>query len=398
MICGFELGSTGEFYALNGAGAANLTVQSSIVRTGSYALKSLPTSTDGGAQAVLARINSSGLVVADAKTIRFYLYVTGTGGKRLVAGTNTSSTTISGTTPPANCWFLYYTPSSGAWDLYTNTTSTSGTLQLNTGEWNMVEIVVNASGGNTATLLVNGLQVGSAIATAGAVGYLNLGHNSGTNTDAWYYDDVRTTTENSKVGEGRALILLPTADPGALNSWTNGGGGTTSIFQGVNNVPPIGAAASTDGTKIKNAASGGNLDYTPTMQTYIAAGVPVGSRINAVKAIINDGEEAGTATKVLQAWIASNPADTTGVSFNAGDDVGALGTFPTGWKTHWDTEPSNPTVTLTTAPTMTVRKVTSTTRVVDVDFMGIYVDYTPPNPLTGSSAPIANAFPQIVRT
>ena len=216
-----------------------------------------------------------------------------------------------------------------------------------------------------------------------------------------YFDDVMAcdTATLQFRGSSKQVILLPTADPGALNSWTNGGGGTTSIFEGVNNRPPVGAAASTDGIKIKNAASGGNLDYTPTMQTYIAAGVPVGSTVNAVMAICNDGEEASTATKVGSVWVASNPAQAAaGTSFDYGNDGGALGTFPTLWSVHRGPVAVAPSVTLATAPTMTVRKTTSTTRVVDVDFMGIYVDYTPPAPLTGSSAPIANAFPQIVRT
>lgn len=181
------------------------------------------------------------------------------------------------------------------------------------------------------------------------------------------------------------ILLLPTTGINA-GSWTDGAGGTGDIFAGVASVPPQGSAASTANIKIKNAASGTALDYVVTMQTYLAAGIPPGSIINAVQAVCNDGEEIVTGTKSGATWIASNPAQSAvtvgaGVGFDYGDDSGAVGSFfnlASGWITHRGVVSVAPSVTLGTAPTVTVRKGSSTTRVVDVDFMGLYVDYTPP--------------------
>lgn len=353
-LCGFEMGHVGEFTSTTGT----CSVQSSIKRTGTYAFRSNPTAGTGFATITPRKAGgtlynfgyySFALYVATMPDSNTDVFSCGSGS---VISINSSGNITYGTTTSSNA--------------------------LSTGRWYVIRLTSN---GSNELILVDGVQWVSNTIVATGGSSIRIGIQSGSITADLYFDDVAVDDGSTQEGplSGRQVLLLPTADPGSLNSWTNGGGGTTSIFEGVNNIPPTGAAAATNGIKIKNAASGGNLDYTPTMQTYIAAGIPVGSKINAVMAICNDGEEAGTATKAGGVWVASNPAQAAGGnSFDYGDDGGALGTFPTGWKTHYGPVTENPSVTLSTAPTMTVRKTTSTTRVVNVDFMGIYVDYTPP--------------------
>ena len=374
LLCGFESGH------LNGDArdaTGTCSIQTSVVRSGRYALRSNPSNSNGYVS--FFRTDSGGAGVSFSCSIRFWINV--------ASLPNLSATIVQ---VSQNIILTNTGQLSCAGSTSTKTLSADGL-------WHMVEAY---SSGGTLYVDCDGVNWLTASATLSVALLMNIGVISSNTTTDLYFDDVLVSnTEDLPFrGSSKQVILLPTSDPGALNSWTNGGGGTTSIFEGVNNLPPVGAAASTDGIKVKNATSGGNLDYTPTMQTYIAAGVPVGSKINAVMAICNDGEEAATGAKVGSVWVASNPAQAAaGISFDYGDDSGVLGTFPTNWRPHRGPVATFPSVTLTTAPTMTIRKTTSTNRVVDVDFMGIYVDYTPAQPLTGSSAPIANAFPQLVR-
>jgi hypothetical protein len=364
MIVGPSMGSLGEFASSSGT----VSVQSSIVRSASYAIRANPTA--GQSSITITPRPAGGGTRTFAMSCRFYLRVAAL--------------------PSGSACRIYTADESVT--LNTNGTLTAGGGSASSqalsvdGLWHRIEVNGNSNLDATGMeVYVDGVlwssDSGATFPATPASVQIGAFFNN-TTADLYFsdllFDDASFSTTGLP-GDGLVKLLLPTADPGALNSWTNGGGGTTSIFEGVNNIPPTGAAASTNGIKIKNAASGGNLDYTPTMQTYLAAGIPVGSRINAVMAICNDGEEVATATKAGGVWVASNPAQGAGGnSFDYGDDGGALGTFPTGWKTHVGPVTSNPSVTLSTAPTMTVRKTTSTTRVVDVDFMGIYVDYSPP--------------------
>lgn len=384
------MGSLGEFASSTGT----VSVTSSVKRTGSYSLRSNPTAGSGWA-AISSRIAGGGL------TDFFGGYP---GGVCLRIDS----------LPSVNTRIVEFRSGDGATVGYYLQLNTDGTLTVRenagaspvsstlafTADQRFHVIQLNRSG---TSVTVDGVPWITISAAGGGADQIRIGSNidgAGNVTCDLYFDDFWLQINQSDTDDNppNIVMLLPAADPGALNSWTNGGGGTTSIFEGVNNRPPTGAAASTNGSKIKNAANGGNLNYTATMQTYLAAGVPVGSKINVVVPICNDGEEVGTATKAGNLWIASNPTVGAGANtFDYGDDVGALGTFPTGWATHWGFPSSNPSVTLSTAPTMTVRKTTSTTRVVDVDFMGIYVDYTPPAILNVISNPQPSHFTQLTQ-
>lgn len=347
LLCGFEMGSLGELFAATSGGA--LSVGSAIKRSGTYALKVQTTA--NSADATFKAIAAGGTNRTIFKSVRLYIYIvtSPSGNVFFWNDDNTLTLSISAGAISVN---------SGTADVYIDGsleisgTGTSGAMSLDA--WHCVNII---SGLSADTIVHIGL--------------------TGISTAEYYVDDIVFSDSNEVIGPGNQFLLLPTSDPASLNSWTNGGGGTTSIFEGVNNIPPTGSAASTNGIKIKNGATGSNLDYVATMQTYTVAGVPSDATVNAVMAICNDGEAVSTGTKAGAVWIASNPSGQSPQTFDYGDDSGALGTFPTGWKTHYGPVTSSPSVTLGTAPTVTVRKTGSTNREVAVDFLGLYVDYTP---------------------
>lgn len=370
-ITGFEMGSVGEFFSVTGSPS----VQSTTVRIGTYALQC----NTSGATAYVAQKS-----IAAGGTAR-------TSG----LGASCAFWLRIGTLPSANCNIYQGLNSVGTPISYlrlnadgTLTTSSDGSTDLATssnalsadGQWHLIEF---RQGGNAyvdGAIWVNGGN------TSGGSGVTEIRLGVLTScTSNLYFDDVVNYQESGTITiqstTYKTISLLPTGDPVSLNSWTNGGGGTTSIFEGVNNVPPTGTASATNGIKIKNAASGSNLEYVATMQTYTAAGVPSGSTVLATMGICNDSQEVTTGTKAGDIWIASNPDGRAAAgtdTFDYGNDGAATGTFPTGWTTHFTTPQSSPTVTLSSAPTLSVSKTGSTTRVVDVDYMAINVLYTPP--------------------
>lgn len=264
--------------------------------------------------------------------------------------------------------------------------ATSTNALVSNSPWYRIDI---DSSGTTRTVYVNGVQWAQSTgrsAAAAQTGF-TLGDRTGVSTNLLAYFDDLIIYDGALPAipahyDYFVALLIPTAGNSA-GSWTDGAGGTGDIHGSVDNIPPVGVAAATAAAKIKNAASGTTLDYVATLQSYTAAGILPDSTITAIQTICNDGEEVATGTKSGGIWCASNPTQSavavaTGVGFDYGDNGGALGTYPTGWTTHTGIVAESPSVTLSTAPTMTVRKGSSTTRVVDVDFMGMYVVYVRP--------------------
>jgi len=391
IINGFETGSVysdvGQVDIWTGAAVSVVTTP---IRTGTgtYALKTSATSgTDAWSFVTLRSKNAGGTFrTTEVLCARCYFYI------ETMPNFSGSFRTIFNTFDGSSGTSVLLRPDTGTLQIATAAGTSrvdSAAGVVTTGQW--YKLSFDASGG-TRTLYLDDVQIAQSTGGVSAaaserieVGYdcWKTGASGATVTFSFLWDDV--ITSNSSFGgpgpSSGCKLLLPAADPGALNSWTNGGGGTTSIFEGVNNRPPTGAAAATNGIKIKNAGSTANLDYVATMQTYTAGGIPAGATINAVMPICVDGEEVTTGTKTGNIWCASNPSQTAGGnSFDYGDDLGALGTFPTLWMPHYGPATSSPSVTLGTAPTVTVRKTAATARVVDVTLLGLYVDYTPAAP------------------
>lgn len=366
-ITGFELNHLREAESFGGTAAS---IQSTIARSGTYALR-----VNASASFGYVRYNSrpaGGSLRSAFRSFRLYLRIASLPSAAVViAGAGTSSAPSFGVRLNTDGTIIADDASGGS---FTSTKALSAD-----STWHRIEFDAGYSGGNGVQVYVDGISWasgGSSAVTTQQYAYIGI---TGNATVDYYIDDViwdDSAFAGSLPGAGNVILLIPTAGNNA-NSWTGGGGGTGDIHGGVDNIPPTGAATPADASQIKNAASGGNLDYVATMQKYQAL-VPLGSTINAIMAICNDAEEVSTNTKAGGIWCASNPAQAAGGnSFDYGDDAGAMGAFPSNWSTHAGPVAVAPSVTLSTAPTVTVRKTTSTTRVVDVDFMGLYVDFTP---------------------
>lgn len=103
--------------------------------------------------------------------------------------------------------------------------------------------------------------------------------------------------------------------------------------------------------------------------------VPATATVQVIQAVVNHGEDASTGTKTGSFGGQSNPSWTYD-TFTYGDDVGALGTYPTNWRWAISTAQVTPTVTLASDFILALRKTDTGSRVASADFLGAYVDYT----------------------
>lgn len=193
-------------------------------------------------------------------------------------------------------------------------------------------------------------------------------------------NDDQGASNNSWPGVSEKIVYSkPTADS-QVGSWTGGAGGTTNLFDAVDNIPPAGTATETNTTQIENNINGGGTNYIATLQSYATAGVPTGATINAVQAFCIHGEDAASGVKTGQVKVASNPSGSF-VAFTFGEPGGgALGTFPNGWGGRWTAE-NEPSVAFGTAPTIELDKTDTGTAVASVCSLGLYIGYTEAPPL-----------------
>lgn len=397
-MCGFELEHTGEAFLSTGAG---VSIQSSVVRGGSFAFRAQLSA----AQTSLLEFRSrpaGGTLRSIFRSCRLFVQI---------ATMPTVNTRI---------WDLFDEVGIAVKDrLLLNTDGTltiqdsagaNGVTSTNAltvdGLWHRIEIDIGWSSGNGRRVFVDGVSWASSTTTA-ATGQTGSQIGAATSSNATadiYFDDVLwdddTFVNSGFPGDSKQLILNVTSDNNR-GTWTAGAGGTTNIWLGVGAIPPRGlsAAAETDTSQIKNLTNTANQDAVFNASVYNSAGIKAQDKINAVMPIWNDAEEVATGTKTGNVWISANPAQSAAPSqgsFDFGDDGGACGTFPSGWATHCGLVTVNPSVTVTTTPTVTIRAVSATTRARDCDFLGIYVDYTP---MGGETSPVPqmNHFtPQIV--
>jgi len=197
-----------------------------------------------------------------------------------------------------------------------------------------------------------------------------------------YFDDIGYD-DSSLPGAGRVALLVPVSDSARDTLWTGGAGGTTNLWNAVNNIPPIGTSSETDLTQIEHAggAAGTTDKYNANMGKpggaggYLEAGIGLYSKINGVQPIICSGEDASAGDKLLNFINLSNPTTTNVTNSNIG--TGALGVFPSNWYSLRAPVLSSPAIDLKVVPVMTVIRPETASRVASVCFMGIYVDYTP---------------------
>jgi len=268
----------------------------------------------------------------------------------------------------------------------------SGSTTLTTGVFYRIEMRFKVGAGATDEVELRvdgsvvqastGLNIQDGTPATLQVGWLST---AGTN-HVNYVDDIAINDstgsfQNSWPGDGKVVLLVPISD-NQRGSWTGGAAGTTNLWQATNNTPPIGTASETDLTQIESADSSPDNatdEYRANLTTYTTAGIGASDTINCLQLHVNHGEDVSTGTKTGKFRLESNPAATGGTytTFTFGDDISALGTWPTNWVFDSSAVEYNPSVTLGNSPVVALRKTDTGTRVGSVDFVGVYVDYTP---------------------
>jgi hypothetical protein len=266
-----------------------------------------------------------------------------------------------------------------------STTRGTTTTTLTTGVWYWIGW--RAAAGTTVPLI----QIAGTTEVTGTVAVApntNIGL-SGTEASAAdiYIDDVIIDGAGF-LGPSNVGLLLPISDNGTHTGWQAGAGGTTNLWQGVDNVPPAGlaSASETNTSNIENTGTAGT--YTANLQTYTTGGVGASDTVLAVQSLIRHGEDIITGTKTGTVGAATNPT-ITGVGITFGSDLGAHGADPgsTFWVTQPGTLTTSPSVTLGTSPTLAAVR-PSESRTACIDFMGLLVAWTP---AVGSPSTTANA-------
>lgn len=266
----------------------------------------------------------------------------------------------------------------------------STSAPLNTGQWYRVEVHIKMDGATpanrTVELRLDGVSVASGphtsaftnIASVNIGWATNPGASKVLNVDDFAWNDATGATQNSWPGEGKVALLKPISD-NAKGGWTGGAGGTTNLWDAVDNLPPVGVAVAseTNTSQIKNLVSSTTDNYDANMTDYTTAGITATDTIVLVQAFCDTGEGIATGTKAGALQIVSNPVQAVEDSFNYGNDAGAAGTWSTNWFVTNGTAQVGDIAAAnrSTSPVLRVGKRTATTREVNVDLMGIYVEY-----------------------
>lgn len=381
VTCNFGLQTTsvsghGEGQGLTIGGVP--TIDTGLFRSGAQSLKCL-----NGLQS--ATWTGLGVALGNTAYSRTYIYVT----------TLLNTTSFIGrlfTSGAVPLLTLSFSPS-GALQLVNGVTSANigSPITLSTGRWYRIEtsLTVPGAGNGSAEMLVDGISIastasanfgnaavdrfGTGILTAVTTGQVNIADVA--------INDSTGGNQNNYPGSGRIVLLKPVSD-NARTGWTAGGLGTTNLFQGVANTPPVGVGdvSATNTSQIRDALVNTTDTYVTNLGAYTdstasgGGGMSSSAVISLIQTIANFGPVTASACQVGMT-LNSNPTLAEDVSASAAATAAA--TYPTGWTTTRGTVAYNPAVTLATKPALQVRKATSAVAE-DVDFMGLYVEYTLP--------------------
>lgn len=286
----------------------------------------------------------------------------------------------------------------------TNTKVGSSSAALNTGQWYRFEMkfMSPAAGSGLLELRIDDTTVASSASvntgnsgTASRCGYIAGAGGAGLNI---YIDDLAKndelgTDQNTWCGPGRVALMTPQSDV-SRTGWTGGAGGTSNLFDAVNNTPPVGVAdgSATDSSQIRNPNSNTTDTvvfvtgkYTDSVASG-GAGMASTDVVTLVRSILRGGT-AGANNRNIATRPESNPG---GADVNLGTGTTTIGAETTGWSsvssayTYW------PSVTLGSPAQVRVRKATATTDALHVDFTGLIVEYGARNNWTASASDSVN--------
>ena len=274
--------------------------------------------------------------------------------------------------------------------LYNNTTLVAtSTTTLSTGVWYWIGLRGVTSASPVVWLQVDGVDDASTATIPSTVSQLGtaLGVSSTEASAIDIYIDDLIGDGAGFLAPSKVALLLPISDFYRDTEWTGGSGGTTNLYDAVNNTPPVGSATESDTTQIEHAG-GVSGNYIPNLTTYSTAGVGSSDTIIAVQGIVVWGEDIATGTKYCSFYGNSNPTGWSGdsnVDVSTGHGSGAVGTYSTGTD-YWNERRSavittnlviGTDIVLANSPRFNINRAGLETRVVSCCFMGMYVAWTP---------------------
>ncbi len=186
-------------------------------------------------------------------------------------------------------------------------------------------------------------------------------------------NDDQGSSQNNVPGSGHINLLPPISD-NARAGFTGGGGGTTNLFDAVNNYVPTGAASpGTNATQIGSATSNTTDSYSPNLQTPLAVGIKPTDTVRVAQALVRVGNSTTTQRSAgIQGT--SNPAIT---EVTANTAAAAAAAEPTGWTTVKTAPVYLPAIDPAVSPVLRVRKNTASTDNLMCDMMGLMVETLP---------------------
>jgi hypothetical protein len=282
--------------------------------------------------------------------------------------------------------------STGTLQLRTQTSvqwgSDSAAITINT--WHHLELAMTLNASNactSATFWLDGQPVATggpftATGTNGWIGWVNApGASKNINIDSLIVCDS-TAGMKGPIGMYAGITPLFPISDNARVGWTTGASGTTSLFDDVNNQPPLGSATPSATNEIMDKTANTTDTYDANMTTITNAGVPANATILALSIFAGWAYSAASAS-VFGLQTTSNPviSEITGTGA-----ASAVGTYPSFWNSinqtfDLNTLPALATLTRGNSMVMRVRKGTSSsTNTQYVCVMGAYVVWTIPNP------------------
>lgn len=268
---------------------------------------------------------------------------------------------------------------------------TAASAALSNSAWHTVEIRCKTTDtiSGSVTLIVNGVTAGTGTCTWNTQAATSFSATIQASNIVYYLDDMvadalGTTGTPVAIPNARVALLVATSDF-FNNNWTGGVGGTTNLWNAVDNVPPAGTATETDLTQIECASNTGTANYIANLTTWSAAGVANNDSVFSFLAWACHGEDVSTGTKTGVFRLYENGVGGSGsdVAFNFGDDVGALGTYPATWRWvsaaihEYGTGSGVLGSTMSQTPKLRIGKTDTGTRVASACFMGGYLEYRP---------------------
>ena len=289
--------------------------------------------------------------------------------------------------------------SSGTLGVYNDTTliGTSSAAFASPG-WHWVG-VRQLTGTSVVFLQIDGINEVTGTATVTAVNATIGARGTEASAVDLFIDDVIFDNAGF-LAPSKVDLALPISD-NTRTGVTGGAGGTTNLWDAVNNTPPAGVASAseTDLTNIRYPAST-TEDYIANLETYTTLGIATGDTVLAVRSIVRHGEDIATGTKTMQNCGALTNPTVAGIAETFGADAGAHLAETGNWINTFGTLTTSPSVTLGTSPTIRASRVAEA-RVGCIDFMAMAVAWTPATGTTvtpGTLALTTAAFAPTVTT